>query len=79
MCLCMSVMCVEAIGYKAVKLDWNNFKAFCFLFFRLDIVPEKAAELKLMRLRRPGPRRGALAMCNCQKSMLYQNRRIMVD
>lgn len=26
--VCMSVMCVEAIGYKAVKLDWNNFKAF---------------------------------------------------
>lgn len=28
MLVCMSVMCVEAIGYKAVKLDWNNFKAF---------------------------------------------------
>ena len=45
---------VKAIGYKAVKLDWNNFKA--FFIFRLDIVPE---ELKLMRWRRPGPRRGA--------------------
>jgi hypothetical protein len=33
--VCMSVMCVEAIGYKAVKLDWNNFKAFLdWILFR---------------------------------------------